>query len=172
MGEGDACPPIDANNTCFQCHTQGQPLTAPEPGKAYDWPVGFAMGKHLDQFWKLEEDRPGETTFTHYADGTAHKNRMQGNDFINNAMYTHGITSFTCHDAHGTDQDALLRKPAKDLCLDCHGPNSSNGPRGASIEEHTHHKEGSTAATALRVICRRSNKRSPMLTSEVTLSGS
>src|SRR5262249_50924765 len=38
---------------------------------------------------------------------------------------------------------ALLRKPASGLCLDCHGPNSPNGPHTRTIAEHTHHKEGS-----------------------------
>jgi predicted CXXCH cytochrome family protein len=140
---------VDANNTCFQCHTQGQPLMKASAGKAYDWPVGFEMGKKLDDYWKLEERKLGETTFTHFADGTAHKNRMQGNDFVNNAMYTHGITCFTCHDAHGTEHDALLRKPSSELCLDCHGPKSPNGPRGASLQEHTHHKEGATGSDCL-----------------------
>ena len=55
---------VDATDTCVQCHSQGQPLTAPTAGKAYDWPVGFKMGKRLDDFWKLEESKPGETTFT------------------------------------------------------------------------------------------------------------
>ena len=134
---------VDATDTCIQCHSQGRPLTPPSAGKAYDWPVGFQMGQRLDRFWKLEESKPGETTFTHFADGTAHKNRMQGNDFVTSAMYTHGISCFTCHDSHGSGNDSLLRKPANVLCLDCHGPTSPRGPRGASVEAHTHHKAGS-----------------------------
>jgi predicted CXXCH cytochrome family protein len=134
---------VDATNTCIQCHSQGQPLTAPAAGKAYDWPVGFHMGKRLDDFWKLEEHKLGETTFTHFADGTAHKNRMQGNDFVASLMYTHGVTCFSCHDVHGTENDALLWKPANVLCLDCHGPTSPNGPHAPTIEQHTHHKAGS-----------------------------
>jgi len=134
---------VDATNTCIQCHSQGQPLTAPSPGKAYDWPVGFHMGKRLDDFWKLEEHKLGETTFTHFADGTAHKNRMQGNDFVTSLMYTHGVACFSCHDVHGTDNNALLWKPANVLCLDCHGANSPNGPHAPTIEQHTHHKAGS-----------------------------
>jgi predicted CXXCH cytochrome family protein len=130
---------VDATDTCIQCHSQGQPLTTASPGKAYDWPVGFDMGKRLNDFWKLEEHKLGETTFTHFADGTAHKNRMQGNDFVTSLMYARGVTCFSCHDAHGTDNDALLRKPANVLCLDCHGSNSPNGPRAATIEQHTHH---------------------------------
>jgi predicted CXXCH cytochrome family protein len=134
---------VDANNTCIQCHSQGQPLTVPTAGKAYDWAVGFHMGKHLDDFWKLEEHKLGETTFTHFADGTAHKNRMQGNDFVTSLMYTHGVACFSCHDSHGTENTALLSKPANALCLDCHGPNSPNGPHSPTIEQHTHHEVGS-----------------------------
>jgi predicted CXXCH cytochrome family protein len=134
---------VDATNTCVQCHSQGQPLTAPSQGKAYDWPVGFHMGKRLDEFWKLEEHKLGETTFTHFADGTAHKNRMQGNDFVTSLMYTHGVACFSCHDVHGNDNNALLWKPANALCLDCHGPSSPNGPHAPTIEQHTHHKAGS-----------------------------
>jgi predicted CXXCH cytochrome family protein len=134
---------VDATNTCIQCHSQGQRLVPPSVGNAYDWPVGFHMGKHLDDFWKLEDHKLGETTFTHFADGTAHKNRMQGNDFVNSLMYARGVSCFSCHDAHGTENDALLRKPANVLCLDCHGPNSPNGPHAPTIEQHTHHKAGS-----------------------------
>jgi predicted CXXCH cytochrome family protein len=137
---------VDATDTCVQCHSQGRPPTPPTAGKAYDWPVGFQMGKRLEDFWKLEEHKLGETTFTHFADGTAHKNRMQGNDFAESVMYTRGVTCFSCHDAHGTGNDALLRKPANILCLDCHGPNSPNGPHAVTIEQHTHHKAGSTGS--------------------------
>ena len=94
------------------------------------------MGKDLDDFWKLEEHKLGETTFTHFADGTAHKNRMQGNDFVQSPMYTHGVTCFSCHDVHGTENNADLLKPANVMCLECHGPNSPNGPRAAASSTH------------------------------------
>ena len=102
------------------------------------------MGKDLKDYWKLEEHKLGETTFTHFADGTAHKNRMQGNDFVQSVMYTHGVTCFSCHDVHGTANNADLLKPANVMCLACHGPNSPNGPHAATIEAHTHHKSGSS----------------------------
>ena len=51
-----------------------------------------------------------------------------------------GVTCFDCHDAHGTPYPSNLRKPAQELCLDCHGPSSPNGPRASTLEEHTHHK--------------------------------
>jgi hypothetical protein len=69
---------IHANDTCIQCHSQGQPKANPINGKYYDWPVGFRMGLNLSDYWELEEHTLGTTTFTHYGDGTAHKNRMQG----------------------------------------------------------------------------------------------
>ena len=134
---------VQANDTCIQCHSQGRPLKNPIGGLYYDWPVGFEMGKTLSDYWRLEEHKLGETTFTHFADGTAHKNRMQGNDFVTSLMYTHGVSCATCHDAHGTENSSLLRKPAGVLCLDCHSPKSPNGPRDPTIEEHTHHKAGS-----------------------------
>ena len=133
-----------ANDTCIQCHSQGRPLTNPVAGRHYDWPVGYDVSKNLGDFWELEEHKLGETTFTHFADGTGHKNRMQGNDFVQSAMYTHGVTCFSCHDPHGTSNNADLLKPATAVCLTCHGPNSPNGPHTASIEQHTHHQAGST----------------------------
>jgi predicted CXXCH cytochrome family protein len=134
---------VAANDVCMQCHTQGQPLSNPINGKYYDWPVGYRPGLNLKDFWKLEEHKLGETSFTHFADGTAHKNRMQGNDFVQSQMYTHGVSCFSCHDVHGTGNNADLVKPANVMCLECHGPQSPNGPRAATIEEHTHHKAGS-----------------------------
>jgi len=134
---------VQANDVCVQCHSQGRPLNNPINGKYYDWPVGFQVGKRLSDFWTLEEHRLGVASFTHFADGTAHKNRMQGNDFVQSLMYTRGVTCFSCHDVHGTPYDGLIRKPGSQVCLDCHGPNTANGPHAASIEAHTHHKPGS-----------------------------
>jgi predicted CXXCH cytochrome family protein len=134
---------VRANDTCMQCHTQGQPVRNPIEGRYFDWPVGFDQGERLSDFWRLEEFTPGQTSFTHFADGTAHKNRMQGNDFVQSQMYKRGVTCFSCHDVHGTSHNADLVKPARDLCLTCHGRGSPNGPQGATIEQHTHHAPGS-----------------------------
>ena len=133
---------VRANDVCIQCHSQGRPLTNPIDGRNYDWPIGFDVRRNLSEFWRLEEHHLGENSFTHFADGTAHKNRMQGNDFVQSAMYTHGVKCITCHDVHGTANDADLIRPANELCLDCHGPNSPNGPHAGTIAEHTHHKPG------------------------------
>lgn len=140
---------VAGNDLCIQCHSQGRPLTNPIDGKYYDWPVGYETGKQLKDYWKLEDHKLGETTFTHFADGTAHKNRMQGNDYVTSLMYTHGVSCFTCHDSHGTENPSLLRKPASALCLDCHGPQSPNGPFAPTLEAHTHHKTDSAGSECI-----------------------
>jgi predicted CXXCH cytochrome family protein len=134
---------VHANDTCIQCHSQGQPLANPFDGKYYDWPVGYDVGKDLSSFWKLEEHKLGEETFTHFPDGTAHKNRMQGNDFVQSLMYERGVTCFSCHDPHGTNNEAMLREPVENICGACHGPSSQNGPHAPTLEAHTHHKADS-----------------------------
>ncbi|HZZ67331.1 MAG TPA: c-type cytochrome [Phenylobacterium sp.] len=134
---------VRANDVCIQCHSQGQPLKNPINGKYYDYPVGYHVGLNLSDFWKLEPHKLGELTFTHFPDGTAHKNRMQGNDFVQSVMYERGVTCFSCHDPHGTPNQAILRAPVSNICLSCHGPNTQNGPHAVSIEAHTHHKAGS-----------------------------
>jgi predicted CXXCH cytochrome family protein len=140
---------VGAADTCIQCHSQGRPLANPVEGRYYDWPVGYRVGLKLQDFWRLEDHGLGEASFTHFPDGTAHKNRMQGNDFVQSVMYRRGITCFTCHDVHGTENYAQLRKPANKLCLDCHGPLSPNGPRTATLEEHTHHKTGNPGSQCI-----------------------
>jgi predicted CXXCH cytochrome family protein len=117
-------------------------LANPIEGKYYDWPVGYRVGLRLQDYWKLEDCTLGQTTFLYFPDCTAHKNRMQGNDFAQSVMYQHGITCSSCHDVHGTANYAQLRKPANQICLDCHGPSSPNGPHTATLAEHTHHKDG------------------------------
>ena len=32
------------------------------------------------------------------------------------------------------------------MCLECHGPSSPNGPRGATVEAHTQHQAGSAGS--------------------------
>ncbi|PWU03706.1 MAG: cytochrome C [Terriglobia bacterium] len=135
---------LHGSDVCIQCHSQGRPLKNPIEGRYYDWPVGFQAGMKLDDYWQLEDHKLGETTFTHFPDATGHKNRMQGNDFVQSAMYTHGVNCFSCHDVHGTANNADLLKPVQVLCLECHGPSSPNGPHTATIEQHTHHRAGSS----------------------------
>lgn len=54
-------------------------------------------------------------------------------------MYTRGVTCFSCHDPHGSDNPSMLRARGNALCLTCHAPNTATGPLAPSIEAHTHH---------------------------------
>lgn len=137
---------VAETDTCVQCHSQGRPPEGAIEGQYYDWPVGFQVGLRLEDSWQLEKCTLGQTNFYYFPDCTAHKNRMQGNDFAQSVMYRHQITCSSCHDVHGTNNYAQLIKPANEICLDCHGPMSANGPHTATIEEHTHHKAGSAGS--------------------------
>ena len=137
---------LHANDTCIQCHSQGRPLTNPIAGRQYDWPVGYQVGMELSDYWRLEDNKLGEASFTHFAHGTSHKNRMQGNDFVRSQMYKHGIKCSSCHDAHGTENAAQTRVAGNALCLTCHGAGEKNGPRAPSLAQHTLHKPGSAGS--------------------------
>ncbi|MEQ1573235.1 MAG: cytochrome c3 family protein [Vicinamibacterales bacterium] len=137
-----------ADDVCIQCHSQGQPRRKPIDGVYYDWPVGYQPGDRLSDVWTLEEHELGKDTFTHWPDGSAHKNRMQGNDYVQSQMSVKGVRCFACHDVHGTPYEADLREPGNAICLQCHGPQLQPGPRG-TIEHHTQHaatSEGSRCA--------------------------
>jgi predicted CXXCH cytochrome family protein len=107
------------------------------------------VGLNLTDFWELEEHKLGELSFTHFPDGTAHKNRMQGNDFVTSLMYARGVTCSNCYDPHGTDNPGIVREKGNGLCLGCHGPNAQNGPHAATIEQHTHHAAGSAGSECI-----------------------
>jgi predicted CXXCH cytochrome family protein len=127
------------NDVCIQCHSQGRPLNNPIGGLYYDWPVGYRPGDRLADYWRLEEHRLGDETFTHWPDGSAHKNRMQGNDFVQSVMYGKGVSCWSCHDVHGTENESDLIKSADSICLTCHGPDTAAGPHAATLAAHSQH---------------------------------
>ena len=43
-------------------------------------------------------------------------------------MYHRGVTYSACHEVHGTEYNADLLRPANSICLNCHGPQTPNGP--------------------------------------------
>lgn len=132
-------------DVCIQCHSQGQPRNNPIEGRYYDWPVGYQPGGRLADAWQLEEHHLGTASFTHWPEGTAHKNRMQGNDYVQSQMSLKGVRCYGCHDVHGTPYEADLRVSGDGVCLQCHGPQVQPGPRG-TIEQHTQHKATSTGS--------------------------
>ena len=130
---------VRADDVCIQCHSQGKPRRLPIEGVYYDWPVGYQPGDLLADVWQFEEHHLGKETFTHWPDGTAHKNRMQGNDYVHSLMYVKGVTCYGCHDVHGTEHEADLRLPGNAVCTQCHTSALQPGPPG-SLEHHTRHK--------------------------------
>lgn len=139
---------VRANDTCIQCHSQGQPLHNPIAGKYYDWPVGFLPGKRLADYWTLEETKPGITNFYQFPDGTAHKNRMQGNDFIQSNMYHRQIRCSDCHQVHSNDNPDSLIARGNAVCLTCHTSDNPAGLHG-TVSEHTHHAENSAGSQCI-----------------------
>lgn len=135
---------VRGNDVCMQCHTQGRPLANPIDGRFYDWPVGFVPGDRLVDFWRLEELKPGVTDFYQFADLTAHKNRMQGNDFVQSNMYHRGLRCFDCHQVHSS---AVSNLPVTGnaLCLGCHTRENPAGLHG-TVSEHTHHTPNSAGS--------------------------
>ncbi len=143
---------VSGTDTCIQCHSQGRPLdksvATPTQGHAYDWPVGYIPGKRLADYWKLEELKPGVTNFYQFADMTGHKNRMQGNDFVQSNMYHREIRCFDCHQVHSNQNTANLIAVGNALCLQCHTKKNPAGLHG-TVSEHTHHAAGSAGSQCL-----------------------
>ena len=144
----DRLDQVRGDDVCIQCHSQGQPRANPIDGEYVDWPVGYRPGDRLDAVWKLDEHHLGEETFTHWPNGAAHKNRMQGNDYVQSQMSVQGVRCSACHDVHGTDQEADLRLPGDAMCIECHNPQLQPGPRG-TIEFHTQHLADSEGSSCI-----------------------
>ena len=144
----DKLDQVRGDDVCIQCHSQGQPRANPVDGEYVDWPVGYRPGDRLDTVWKLDEHHLGEETFTHWPNGAAHKNRMQGNDYVQSQMSVQGVRCSACHDVHGTEQEADLRLPGDAMCFECHNPQLQPGPRG-TIEFHTQHAADSEGSRCI-----------------------
>jgi predicted CXXCH cytochrome family protein len=136
---------VRGNDVCMQCHSQGRPLQVPTFGKYVDWPVGFLPGQKLADVWRLEESRLGTQDFYYWQDGTAHKNRMQGNDFVQSVMYHRELRCFDCHQVHSNKNPSNLIAPGNELCLGCHTKDNPAGLHG-TVSEHTHHAESSAGS--------------------------
>ena len=149
-----------ADDVCIQCHSQGQPRTKPIGGVYYDWPVGYQPGDRLSDVWALEEHHLGKETFTHWPDGHAHKNRMQGNDYIQSQMSVKGVRCYDCHDVHGTP---YRRRPAaagrRRLSRSATARSDSPARRGRSSSTRST-RRAARAAAAQRATCRSSPERS------------
>ncbi len=131
---------------CLSCHQAGKP-----PGDEYAWAVGYQPGMELAKFWKGFEPEAGKQTPEFWHNGTAHKNRVQGNTFLQSVMAHSGLQCSNCHESHGSHHQSLTVKSAGSnaLCLTCHGPEKSAGPKGKTLAEHTHHGPLSTGSRCI-----------------------
>jgi len=142
-GIGQIVNPINLSHergsmVCFQCHMSGRPPKG--EFENYAWPVGYKPGEDLKKFWVYAKPT-GENGYEMWADGYAHKNRVQGNTFIQSKMYHKGIHCFTCHDPHGSRYTSFTIKSGENnsLCLSCHGENALYSVYKINLSEHTHH---------------------------------
>jgi len=135
-----------AMDICESCHLSGKP-----PGTDYAWPVGYEPGLKLADFWEASEPEAGKQTSEFWPNGTAHKNRVQGNTFRQSRMYHAGLQCTSCHDPHGSRHGALTIKSTHDnaLCLMCHGPGKQAGPQYGTISDHTHHAPNSAGSRCI-----------------------
>lgn len=148
--------PIRTNEVCFQCHMRNRDKrieTQRLQGKdlwmdAKDYPDGYEPGKPLISYKLPAPFAPGEETKEFWANGAAKKNRTQGNEYIHDNMYQHGITCINCHDPHKLSNTA--QKPeGNDACMKCHTLGSIIGPHQDSLEQHTHHKADSNGSLCI-----------------------
>ncbi len=139
---------VRGNDTCIQCHSQGRPKANPIAGQYYDWAVGYMPGQRLADVLQMETVHLGETDFYYFADGTAHKNRMQGNDFVSSVMYRRGVRCSDCHNVHSSKYPSNLIVTGNPLCLRCHGPDTEPGPH-MTLTEHTHHAANSPGSQCI-----------------------
>jgi predicted CXXCH cytochrome family protein len=132
-------------DVCLSCHQAGKP-----PGDEYAWPVGYQPGMPLSKYWHGFEPE-GKETAEFWPNGTAHKNRVQGNCFLQSVMAHSGLQCSNCHQSHGSLHRSMTVKAAGSnaLCLTCHGPGKLVGPNYKTLDEHTHHVPLSTGSECI-----------------------
>ena len=148
--------PIRTNEVCFQCHMRNRDKRMQTQHKsikglwmeAKDYPDGYEPGKPLINYKLPAPFALGQETKEFWANGAAKKNRTQGNEYMRDSMYQHGITCINCHDPHKLSNTA--QKPeGNDACMKCHSFGSIIGPHQDTLEQHTHHKVDSKGSLCI-----------------------
>lgn len=148
--------PMRTNEVCFQCHMRNRDKRLETQSlkvhdlwkKAKDYPDGYEPGKPLISYKLPAPFAKGQETKEFWANGAAKKNRTQGNEYIHDRMYQHGITCINCHDPHKLTNTA--QKPeGNDACMKCHSFGSLIGPHQDTLEQHTHHKADSNGSSCI-----------------------
>lgn len=146
--------PIRAMEVCLQCHMRNMDKrldslsVADLYGDVRDYPLEFEPGNSLVKYKKVMPFTPGVNDSKFFGNGVGSKNRMQGNDYIQSAMYKHGITCMNCHDPHSLDNTA--QNPRGDqFCMSCHKMGTPIGPHQSTLTDHTKHKCDSKGSSCI-----------------------
>ncbi len=148
--------PIRSNEVCLQCHMRNRDKRLETQNlqskdlwmDAKDYPSGYEPGKPLINYKLPAPFSLGKETKEFWANGAAKKNRTQGNEYIHDRMYAHGITCINCHDPHKLTNTA--QKPqGNDACMKCHSFGSIIGPHQDTLEAHTNHKADSIGSSCI-----------------------
>jgi hypothetical protein len=83
-------------DVCLSCHQSGKPEETD-----YAWAVGYELGLELSKYWHGFEPEAGRQTAEFWKNGAAHKNRIQGNTFLQSVMAHSGLQCSNCHESHG-----------------------------------------------------------------------
>jgi nitrate/TMAO reductase-like tetraheme cytochrome c subunit len=147
--------PIRTNEVCLQCHMRNRDKRLDDnmtlqslQGSAKDYPAGYEAGNSLIAYKKIAPSSLGVETKEFWANGAAKKNRTQGNEYVHDRMYAHGITCINCHNPH-TLSNTADRPEGNDACMKCHSFGSIIGPHQSSLEIHTHHKVNSKGSLCI-----------------------
>ncbi len=148
--------PIRTNEVCLQCHMRNRDKRIEAEGAtakdlwmtATDYPKGYEPGKPLISYKLPAPFAPDKETKEFWPNGAAKKNRTQGNEYIHDAMYKHGITCINCHDPHKLTNTAQKPQGNK-ACMKCHSFGSVIGPHQDTLEQHTHHKADSKGSQCI-----------------------
>jgi predicted CXXCH cytochrome family protein len=134
-------------DVCLSCHQSGRPHGAQTE---YAWAVGYKPGDDLGKYWKGFEPE-AKVTPEFWPNGTAHKNRVQGNTFVQSAMHDRKLQCSNCHDSHSGRHTGMTLKSASDnaLCLTCHSPGQKQQLKEKTLSEHTHHAATSTGSRCI-----------------------
>ena len=152
----DMSDPIRTNEVCLQCHMRNRDKRLQESNvtqkslwmQAVDYPQGYEPGKPLVTYKLPAPFTPGKESKEFWPNGAAKKNRTQGNEYVHDAMYRHGITCINCHDPHRLSNTA--KKPEGNrACTKCHSFGSLIGPHQPTLEAHTHHKADSKGSQCI-----------------------
>ena len=147
--------PIRSNEVCLQCHMRNRDKRLDANisvkdlwGEAKDYPAGYEAGKALIDYKRVAPFTLGVETKEFWANGAAKKNRTQGNEFVHDTMYKHGITCVNCHNPH-TLSNRADSPEGNSACMKCHSFGSVVGPHQRSLEAHTHHKANSKGSLCI-----------------------